>query len=90
MVQPWSISDLRGLRLGRLTVAGPLNTRVRETGGGDFQHTDPEHAPRHDLRKRKHLPDTDMDNSDPDLSMGDGDLAKSDPDLTRSDVDLNS
>lgn len=89
MVKVWSRSALGRQGLSRAVVAGPLNTRVRETGGGDFQHTDPDHTPRHDLRKRKNLPDSDLDGSDPDLSMADPDLAQSDPDLSTSDPDLN-
>lgn len=67
--------------------ASPLNTRVRETGEGQFQHKDPDHAPRHDLRKRKTMPDTDLDSGDPDLSMGDKDIG-GDRDLSVSDSDL--
>lgn len=81
MVTLWSMLALQGRPLRRIVLAGPLNTRVRETGGGGFQHTDPDHTPRHDLRKRKTQPDDDLDAADPDLSTTDSDLSKADPDL---------
>jgi len=48
---------------------------------GKFQHVDPQNAPRHDLRKPKHLPDPDLTR---DIGKNDLDLRMDDPDLTRA------
>ena len=48
---------------------------------GKFQHVDPKNAPRHDLRKPKHLPDPDLTR---DMGKNDRDLRMDDPDLKRA------